>query len=537
MPTTEVSKSKRRNKSSNPFGEPDGQRSELAEDFVPFDGSSGWGDIATGDCDFEARLLIGRKGSGKTLYMRRLRACASKADSQYADDIDHRPPDTETILSFSRLFSEGESQLEWWSKLWDRCVLRSLSSHLLVGVPSAQADKNLTEKLIHFTNSAYGKLIREFITPVSAYRQMEEIVSEHHSRNSIVAFLQNPYWSDLEGVLAKALRSCPPIYLFLDALDEHFERSPRWWLKCQEGLFYYTIQSLRSNALNRLHLIVSLRDIVHASMMRSEHRSRFTGDSHIRMLNWHWYSIEEFLNVKLDRLGKHYFVNPTKGSRTIGNWLGSFAINNVKRGIAEPALQYLLRHTRLLPRDIIIIGNKICDAIERREIADIDLQQEIRSEIHEAASMFGREQFKICANEILSTYMPRCAHQSCNNAYVGNDEYASTVAEELQDVVREIGKDRFSSAELDAVRDAADQRFDCDLFSLFWRNGLIGCVDGRHTSERFIFYNHDSLNSFQLPNNPQEYVFHPIVIDATGIAAVGQTPVVPYAEGSRKLHG
>jgi hypothetical protein len=317
------------------------------------------------------------------------------------------------------------------------------------------------------------------------------------------------------------------LFLFLDALDEHFEHSPRVWLKCQQGLFYHTVQSLRSDAWNRLHLTVSLRDVVHASMMRSEHRSRFIDDSHIRILNWDRLAIEEFLQVKIERLHKRHFSNFSKGQRSVGTWLGLTEINNVKRSVKEPALQYVLRHTRLLPRDIIIIGNRICNVIDRRENLDRGIEGEIRNQIHEAASIFGREQFKICANEILSAYM---SASSGNKEMRADDEYTSLMTEDLQDLVRSIGKDRFSRNDLEKAETAWKAKFECDVFSLLWRNGLIGYIDARYDRERFIFYNHDSLNSFELPGDYAEYVFHPIVIDATGINSDGLIPVIPYLE-------
>jgi len=513
---------------TTPFGEADGQRMFIKDSFVSFEHHSGWGGIATAGNDFAARLLVGRKGSGKTVYLRRLRASAADDSSNLAEEVQYEPPDTETIISFSRLFSDSESQLEWWAKLWKRSVLRSLASYAMAGELAQHVDPKTLESLNEFANGKRGRLLRDFAAPVATYRQMDEIVNTHHSRNSMVEYLQSNYWSDLETILSNLLRKSPPIFWFLDALDEHFERSPRCWLKCQEGLFYQCIQFMRSAHWNRLHLTVSLRDIVFASMMRSEHRSRFAGDSHIRLLNWSHDSIKEFLKTKLENLDKRLFVGDRKKGRTIENWLGVDTVVNLKRGICEPIGQYLLRHTRLLPRDIVIMGNRLCGLISRREDAQFDMEAEIRRHVHEAASVFGREQFRICANEIVSAYMPRCAAEACRNVFVGSDDFTSLVAAELQAFVRSIGTDRFSRSKVDGVRSVAQEKFDCDVFSLMWRNGLIGYVDGSADNEKFIFYDYDSLNSFELPSEHREYVFHPIVIDATGIESDGSNPVIPY---------
>lgn len=527
MSSTNAKKLKRPVVDLAPFGEADGQRSEIDDDFVNFEVRDGWGGISTGE-DFSARLLVGRKGSGKTVYLRRLHANAGREGAHYADEVQYQPPDTETILSFARLFPI-ESQLEWWAKLWNRCILRSVASHFMVGELSQVVPPRTQDKLGEFTQSGRGKLLRDFAAPVSVYRQMDEIVNGHHARNSIVDYLQNPNWSDLESILTDVLRNSPPVFMFLDALDEHFERAPRWWLKCQEGLFFQAVQFLKSQKWNRLHLAISLRDIVYASMMRSEHRSRFTGDSHIRLLNWHYGSIETFLKLKLQQIDRRFFVEDARGIRTIQTWLGIDSVRNTRRGVTEPVLQYLLRHTRLLPRDIVILGNRLCAVVIRSRHTALDIEDQLRHHVHEAASVFGREQFRICANDIVSAYMPRCcADIPTPEAFGGNDDFTSTVASELQELVRMIGVDRFGRDVVDRFDEGSRERFDCDVFSLMWRNGLIGYVDHSQREERFVFYDYDSLNSFELPIEASEYVFHPIVIDATGIPSKNSTPVVPY---------
>jgi hypothetical protein len=508
-----------------PFGEADGQRSELADDFVSFEIREGWGGISTGE-DSAARLLVGRKGSGKTVYLRRLRANAGRDTANFADEVHYQPPDTETVLSFARFFS-SEAQLEWWAKLWNRCILRSVASHFMVGELSQAMLPRNRDKLEEFTRSERGKLLRDFAAPVSIYRQMDEIVNGHHARNSLVDYLQNPAWSDLESILTDALRGAPPIFMFLDALDEHFERAPRWWLKCQEGLFFQAVQFLRSPTWNRLHLGISLRDIVYASMMRSEHRSRFTSDSRIRLLNWHYRSIETLLAAKLQRLERDFFVGDPRGTRTLRAWLGIETVHNRRRGVQEPVVQYLLRHTRLLPRDIIILGNRLCATIARGRRDGLEIEDEVRRQVHETASVFGREQFRICANDIASGCMPKFCANSLDQ-FGGSDDFTSAIAAELQELVRMIGVDRFGRDVLDRFDEGARERFDCDVFSLMWRNGLVGYVDDSEQEERFIFYDYDSLNSFSLPIEAREYVFHPIVIDATGIPSRDNRPVVPY---------
>jgi hypothetical protein len=506
-----------------PFGEADGSRTNLDANFISFDGHPHWGGLATRADDFSTRILVGRKGSGKTVYLRRLRATAADDSAQYADEICDRPPDTATILDFSRLFNDCDQILGWWSKLWNRAILRSLASHVLCNRLAQRMNTTVLEDLREFETSSAGRLLRRFMAPISPYKQLEEIVHEYHSRNPLEAYLNNPLWADLEAVLAHTLKGAPPIYFFLDALDEHFEESPQAWLKCQEGLFFETIQFLRGREWNRLHLTVCLRDVVYASMLQSEHKTRFAGDSHIRQLNWHRSPIEAFLDVKLAQLDRRHFLGDTGSGKTVHAWLNLTEITNEKRGIREPIGQYILRHTRLLPRDVVIMGNSLCAAVEKsRQEPWLSIEEHIRRKVHDAASVFGHEQFRICANEVLSYYMPHTNPDACDNPY------AEPFSESLKSMVRDIRTDRFDRSRLDQARRDSEAQFGCDPFSAMWRNGLIGYVDGPAGDERHIFYDHDSLNSFELPSAGREFVLHPIVIDAAGINSSGPIPVVPY---------
>ena len=62
-----------------PFGNPDGARENLdslLERFVDFAGNEAFGALATRANDMRARVIVGRMGAGKTVYLRRLQASA-----------------------------------------------------------------------------------------------------------------------------------------------------------------------------------------------------------------------------------------------------------------------------------------------------------------------------------------------------------------------------------------------------------------------------------------------------------------------------
>lgn len=132
-----------------PFGNPDGSRADIEavqKDFIPFWGSSVWGGLATEEDDLTARIIVGRKGSGKTVYLRRLHAFASNQHSIYADEIQRNLPTTETVVKFSQWCTE-KNLTEKWMNVWYAAILRAIVSNLLhnpklrPSVNSDEADK------------------------------------------------------------------------------------------------------------------------------------------------------------------------------------------------------------------------------------------------------------------------------------------------------------------------------------------------------------------------------------------------------------
>jgi hypothetical protein len=84
-----------------PFGNPDGSRAPIERvlhDFVDFRGDPAFGALATPADDATTRVIVGRLGAGKTVYLRRLRNFQARQDSVYADHPQQNLPTTETIV-------------------------------------------------------------------------------------------------------------------------------------------------------------------------------------------------------------------------------------------------------------------------------------------------------------------------------------------------------------------------------------------------------------------------------------------------------
>lgn len=513
----------------HPFGDPEGARSNIDESFVKFEGSE-WGDLAMEADDRQARVIVGSKGSGKTVYLRRLHANTLNDNAVYAERaISTDPPETKDVIRFCE--DEPHSQLtESWSKAWHRAILRATISHLCF---SKQLTIHLTPDVPSRFLKLYKRLLGTWRRPRSIYDQMSAILGEYRRHEDVHRYLNDELWGDLENDLAIHLADLPPLFFYLDYLDEKFEAAPLHWHRCQLGLFHRVMTILRDQALGgRLHVIIAVRDMVYSSLLRSEHRGRYIEQPHIRLLSWDAQAITYLLDRKIDAAGREYHMGSDQ-PRPIDKWLGSPKVRNSRRNIEEDAYQYVLRHTRLLPRDIVTLGEKVCSLIaktKQRGAPSLN-EHELRDVIRLVAKGFGLEQLEICARHVAALTMPRgAARGEWAEFYVGNADYNNEMQDAIVRLLREDAtKDRLSRDELDRFSVAARQCIaeDVDLPSVLWQNGLLGFVDGNQDGGRDVFFPISGELGFTLPRDQKEYVFHSCLIDAVGLKAVGSKPVYP----------
>jgi hypothetical protein len=391
---------------------------------------------------------------------------------------------------------------------------------------------------------AYARLLDDFRRPRSIYSQVRDIINQRHTAHQLSAYLDDPLWDDLEDLLGDVVGQCKPIYFYLDALDEEFSHAPMYWLKCQEGLFYQVMRLLRDHKLGgRLHIVICIRDIVMSSVYRSEHAPRYYNEPHIRVLTWDRSSLLYLLQRKLQRLPPSLLMRrAASGPPTIGDWLG---INGEWPGPDDdgPIEDYLLSHTRLIPRDIISLGNDLNEEVLRqKQVGSVGLPPAaLERVVQRCAKRFGDSQLAQCANQISSDLMPKnAALHDYSELFTSTQAYISGVQEDVRSFVRMIGVDRFSRADLMALQEMADLHFEkaTDLASVLWQNGLLGYVD---ESGRRRFYSLGDIEQFHFPPEVGTYVLHPCLVhtvggirhvsaDSTGAGEARGTRPLPSAE-------
>ena len=514
-----------------PFGNPDGSRADIEDvisEFVDFGGNPAYGHLATRANDSKVRVIVGKLGAGKTVYLRRLQDFQAHQDSVYADVPQQSLPKTEVVVKACQWFSD-RVLVEKWMQIWERAIMRSLASHLLC---RPELRQQLRDEQIGELEQSYARLLEDFRRPRSIYSQVRDIINQRQTAHQLSTYLDDPLWDDFEDLLGEVVGQCKPIYFYLDALDEEFSHAPMYWLRCQEGLFYQVMRLLRDHKLGgRLHVVICIRDIVMSSVYRSEHAPRYYNEPHIRVLNWDRGSLLYLLGQKLQRLPPSLLMRrAASGPPTIRDWLGLDGEWPGPDG--EGSIEdYLLGHTRLIPRDIISLGNELSEEVLRQKQAGHEglPAEALAGVVQRCAKRFGDSQLAQCANQISSDLMPKnAALHDYSELFTSTQAYISGVQEDVRSFVRMIGVDQFSRADLVALQEVADLHFEkaTDLASVLWQNGLLGYVD---EGGRRRFYSMGDVEQFHFPPEVGTYVLHPCLVHAAG--GIGHVQVASDGAG------
>src|SRR6201987_5364966 len=322
-------------------------------------------------------------------------------------------------------------------QIWERAIMRSLASHLL---RNPELRPQVREEEAEELEKSYTRLLDDFIRPRSIYSAVRDIINHAQTAHQLSTYLDDPVWDDLEDLLGEVVGQCKPIYFYLDAVDEEFSHAPMYWLKCQEGLFYQVMRLLRGQQLGgRLHVVICIRDIVMSSVYRSEHAPRYYNEPHIRVLTWDRGSLLYLLGQKLARLPPSLLMRrPASGAPPISEWLRVEGRWPGPDGDG-PIEDYLLSHTRLIPRDIISLGNDLNEEVLRQKQAGHDglSAEALAKVVQRCAKRFGDSQLAQCANQISSDLMPKnAALQDYSELFTSTQAYISGVQEAARSFVR-----------------------------------------------------------------------------------------------------
>jgi hypothetical protein len=243
----------------------------------------------------------------------------------------------------------------------------------------------------------------------------------------------------------------------------------------------------------------------------------------MRMLNWDREALLYLLEDKVTRLPAEFRMRPASGPRqsvTLRDWLGTPSVTN-EWGSRERIEDYLIRHTRLIPRDVVSLGNELAEEVLRQKRAGRDRvpEADLKRIVARCAKRFGDSQLAQCANHVSSDLMPLgAAAHTYSELYTSTQSYMEGVLEEMRSILRLIGAVRFPRSDLEGLREIANPHFDgaTDLGSVLWLNGLLGYVDVRGKES---FYTLGEIEELRLPSDVDTYVVHPCLASSVGLSA------------------
>lgn len=527
-----------KSKSSNsfdkkgPFGDPDASRvdfKDLQASYINLSKSAPPRQEYLG-ADASIRVIVGRRGSGKTLYLRGIQNyCRRQGLNEiYVTKIDNQPPDTGLVVKVTSWYEDSETRAdETWRSICHAAILRSVYTHLFFSTdlaPYVQGrHQNILEDCKHIIPNANS--------PHSVLEEMRIILGKYNSTKDLDAFLNREEWTDFENQIALIMRKTPPMYFFIDQLDDDFANAPFHWLKCQFGLFEAIFRFIRDDYFaEKLHITVCIREVVFSYILQTQQGNKYLAEPKIKILKWDMNLAKHFLNKKIKSLDDKYFPKGTT-LKTAEKFFGVSGVHLKRQGgIEQDIRSYILRHTMLLPREIINIGNIFCERqanIEFEGDAEREAKFElaVKDTVSVVANSLAQEHLNMAAILICNKWIYNGAVEDGNFAIYRHETILRPINEGLCKLIRSIGKDRFTNRLLKRV-DTEKVKFGFseqdDPFTALFRTGLLGYVEENadgHPRERF--FSESRKAPFRLPTQKEKYVFHSCLIDHLGIKPIG----------------
>ena len=522
--------------STGPFGDPDASRVEfhtLKASFVSLSNSERKVDDNLG-ADASVRVIVGRRGSGKTLYLRSIqnycRSLNINGQSVYATSIDNQPPDTALIVKVTSWYLDNDSEAdEVWRRLWKLAVLRAIYTHVFFSDSFNKGDKALAKYL----KGRHAKFVEDCVrviptqrVPTSVYTQLASIIKRFNSPKDLQEFTHDTQWDDFEYGIAELVKRTKPFYFFIDQLDDDFANAPYHWLKCQIGLFNAIFRFVRDDTLGgKLHIVACIREVVYSYILQSQHGNKYLAESKIKVLRWDKKLSRHFLEKKIETISNKYFAKKSN-VKDVESFFGVDKVILVRRNkMPEDIRSYVLRHTMLLPREIINIGNIFCE--EKRSLDSPDqAEKAVKQAVSRVAKLLAREQLKMASILISNRWIYNGAvEQGTVNIYT-DESVLNSIQNNLCNLIRSIGVDRFENKLL-ARAERKKKSFgfeptDYPLTALF-RVGLLGYIeidtDGRPHE---TFFSESRKAQYQLRMDYEKYVFHSCLIDELEITPIGE---------------
>ncbi len=358
------------------------------------------------------------------------------------------------------------------------------------------------------------------------------LLSRFQTPTAIRIFSKKIEWSKFEDELALCLAAFSPTHFFLDGIDEAEHRDPVGWMACQQGLLEAVTRLASIEKWRHLRTVVAMRESQVNVLLSGPNGEKWKGSPFLEPLVWEGIDCRRFLEEKIGRLDPRWL----SGSRTsdpIERWLGLTEVYNQRLDLSEPAATYILRHTMLVPRDIVAMGNEISLVLSRllpEQLASADVRQEaIRKGVR-----LGAEQVANTALGIAAVDMARAAYNLVDGADPATGDTVISLRQRLIALLGQHKFNRVSRAEVDEfirkIDDEIGAGVGSETFSSLWRLRVVGVSteDGINGT----FYGRSVFDP-DAPPVADGYVFHASIIDlcrahGSDMTARGPLPTYPW---------
>jgi class 3 adenylate cyclase len=327
------------------------------------------------------RYLVGPKGCGKTLVLlrkaiderRRGEALCIPSDPDLP--VDRLTAAAHVGKKFHYKTQERSESSLAWTAVWKHSILRSVVHHLrdeilheaalggTAGSGQSWYDE-LALRRMKDQKDTLGALLSN--TTVHAQRPFQyytELGARLDARPGQLARVREELQL-LENLLQLIRRE---VHVFLDNLDDYYERDPDLWLNSMYGQF----RAVRELSLTHrhLHLFTSIRQDVYAQFS-DEMRLQYY--DYVAQLRYEKAELLQIFAAAISRLDPDLLRYPQ--AQKSDPWRAFFGdievVPNAWVGRDEPVGDYLYRHTLGRPRDMIHMGTVL---LEYRPRAGFDI--------------------------------------------------------------------------------------------------------------------------------------------------------------------
>lgn len=425
-----------------------------------------------------------------------------------------------------------------WERLWRVALVSAAMSRFCARAPDENAASALEEAALDAASirsqwAIYCPLSSDHLDPIGALIDLIGNAKNPHALSQVV---MDPRLNEAERFITLLLRKAGPVHYLLDGFDDYGRTLPQLWLKLQLGLFWLSFRlNTTRRELRGVSLTVGLREEVLALAQTSIHADRFDYGESMMLLTWSKEAAKAFFRSLLWKVRNKNFWTAKRLSESEPevSWLGrrEFSLN---RSAAEPVLDYLVRHTRCTPRDIILLGNRVAAELNQAQASERGDPCLLDRAVSSAAEDIGRAALKEVADDLMRD--ERLPFLSVN--YVDEKQWDSATdflttvieglvaANERETVERTTFEEHCKRTLVEKLGlDGSESQVDA-LIQALWRNGVVAVRSGRKSAPSWKYLWSDPVKPIlSIPSNYKKIGFHPSMFEIGELERCDDGPV------------